>query len=141
MTANAMDQPSFQTDAAFSAAVERGQRMKAAMLEAEGGVLSPEDAAARLGVSISDLSDQPLFELERDGEVAYPAFQFGDDGLLPGLARVMRAFRIDDRWMRVNIMLTGDARLGGRRPIDMLREGRTDEVVRAVGAYGEQGAA
>lgn len=57
MTANAMDQPSLQTDAAFSAAVERGQRMKVvAILEAEGGVLSPENAAARLGVSISDRS-------------------------------------------------------------------------------------
>lgn len=142
MTANAMDlHTSLQTDAAFSAAVERGRRMKDAMLGAEGGVLSPKDAAARLGVSISDLSAQPLFELERDGEVVYPAFQFGDDGLLPGLARVIGVCRIDDRWMRVNMMLTGDARLGGRRPIDLLREGRIDEVVRAAGAYGEHGAA
>jgi hypothetical protein len=43
--------------------------------------------------------------------------------------------------MRVNFMLTGDARLGRRRPIDLLREGLIDGVVAAARAYGEHGAA
>lgn len=43
--------------------------------------------------------------------------------------------------MRVNFMLTGDAHLEGRRPIDVLREGRIGEVIEAAQAYGEHGAA
>lgn len=43
--------------------------------------------------------------------------------------------------MRVNFMLTGDARLGGKRPIDVLREGQIGKVNEAAQAYGEHGAA
>lgn len=42
---------------------------------------------------------------------------------------MLNAFTVDDPWMRVNFMLTGDARLGGERPIDLLRNGKIDDVV------------
>jgi hypothetical protein len=67
--------------------------------------------------------------LDIDGKRAYPAFQIADDGLLPGMSAVVQAFAIDEPWMRVNFMLTGNARLGGRRPIDALREGQIGEVI------------
>ncbi|WP_272871346.1 hypothetical protein [Agrobacterium tumefaciens] len=43
--------------------------------------------------------------------------------------------------MRVNFMLTGDARLGDKRPIDLLRDGKIDDVVTTAAAYGDHGAA
>ncbi|MEO9337166.1 Rv2175c family DNA-binding protein [Mesorhizobium sp. SB112] len=79
--------------------------------------------------------------LDIDGERGYPAFQIANDGLLPGMSAVVQAFAIDEPWMRLNFMLTGDARLGGRRPIDALRDGQIGEVIDAAQAYGEHGAA
>ena len=81
-----------------------------------------------------------MFWLEIGDGYVYPAFQIGADGLLPGVRDVLDAFTIADPWTRVNFMLTGDARLGGRRPIDVLREGDVASVVRAARAYGEHGA-
>ncbi len=60
---------------------------------------------------------------------------------MPGVREVLDAFNVEDSWTRVNFMLTGDYRLGGARPIDVLREGRIDDVARAAAAYGEHGAA
>jgi hypothetical protein len=54
---------------------------------------------------------------------------------------VLTAFQVDDPWMRVHFMLTGDRRLGNRRPIDLLREGQIEQVVQAAAAYGAHGAA
>lgn len=125
----------------MASALARGTEMKRAILRADGGVLSAEAAAHRLGVLVSKLGQMALFRLEVEGEDGYPAFQFTDEGTLPGIEPVVRAFVIGDPWMRVNFMLTGDARLGNRTPIDLLREGRIKDVVRAAQAYGEPGAA
>ena len=82
-----------------------------------------------------------MFWLDVGDGYVYPAFQIGKNGLLRGIRDVLDAFTVEDAWMRVNFMLTGDARLEGQRPIDLLRKGQTDEVVRAAAAYGEHGAA
>jgi hypothetical protein len=81
-----------------------------------------------------------VFWLEVGDGYVYPAFQVGPSGLLPGIREVLDAFDEDDPWARVNFMLTGDARLGGRRPIDVLREGDVASVTRAARGYGEHGA-
>lgn len=82
-----------------------------------------------------------VFWLDVGKDYVYPSFQLDVNGLLPGIQDVLDAFMFDDSWMRANFMLTGDVRLGGRRPIDALREGRIIDVKIAAEAYGEQGAA
>jgi len=126
---------------AWAAALARGVDMKRAMLRMAGGALSTEEAALRLDVCSSELDEMSLFWLEVEGERVYPAFQFAEDGFLPGIASIVEAFAVDDPWMRVNFMLTGDARLSHRKPIDLLREGQINEVVSAARAYGEHSAA
>ena len=86
---------------------------KRAMLRIDCGVLSAEAFADRLGLRPRELEDAPLFWLDVDGHWVYPAFQLAEDGLLPGIRQVAEAF-IEDPWMRVNFMLTGDVRLGKR---------------------------
>lgn len=122
-------------------AFTRGSAMKRTMVALEGGVLSREEFARRIGFTPEELEAQLLLWLDVDGERAYPAFQIAGAGLLPGMGAVVEAFAIEEPWMRVNFMLTGDARLSGQRPIDALREGRIADVIKAAQAYGEHGAA
>jgi hypothetical protein len=122
-------------------AFTRGSAMKRSMLVVEGGVLSRDEFAGRIGLTPEELEAEALLWLDVDGERAYPAFQIVGAGLLPGMSAVVEAFAIDEPWMRVNFMLTGDSRLGGQRPIDALREGRIVEVIKAAQTYGEHGAA
>lgn len=129
----------------LTAALLRGSQMKRDLLKAEGGVLSGPQIAAHLGISPQGIGKKrernQVFWLKVGEGFVFPAFQVGETGLLPGIREVLAAFQVDDPWMRVHFMVTGDQRLGGRRPIDLLREGRVEEVIRAAAAYGEHGAA
>lgn len=127
--------------AIFAEAFTRGAVMKRDMLQLEGGVLSADEFASRIDIPAAAFETQPLLWLDIDGKRVYPTFQIVDGGLLPGISTVVEAFAIDEPWMRVNFMLTGDARLGGKRPVDALREGHISEVIEAAQAYGEHGAA
>jgi hypothetical protein len=123
----------------------RGSEMKREMLKAEGGALSAQQLADHLGITPQGLGRKrqrnQVFWLDIGDGYVYPAFQIGKNGLLRGIREVLDALTIDDPWMRVNFMLTGDARLSGKRPIDLLRKGKIDEVLAAAAAYGEHGAA
>lgn len=128
----------------LTAALLRGAEMKRALLKAEGGVLSAPQLAEHLGITPQGLGKKreknQVFWLEVGDGYVYPAFQLGPSGLLRGIREVLDAFEEDDPWARVNFMLTGDARLGGRRPLDVLREGNVASVTRAARGYGEHGA-
>lgn len=128
----------------LTAAFLRGAETKRALLRAEGGVLSAPQLAGHLGITPQGLGKRrernQVFWLETGGGYVYPAFQVGPAGLLPGIREVLDAFEETDPWARANFMLTGDARLGGRRPIDVLRDGDVAAVVRAARGYGEHGA-
>ena len=70
-----------------------------------------------------------------DGEYVFPSWQFGRDGRpLEALQRVIAAARregLDDE--RVHEILNSRIGLtGDRRLVDVLREGREDEVLRAI---------
>lgn len=123
----------------------RGSEMKRDLLKADGGALSAQQLARHLGITTQGLGRKrernQVFWLEIGDGYVYPAFQIGRNGLLHGVREVLAAFTMDDPWMRVNFMLTGDARLGGKRPIDLLRKGRSAEVTAAAAAYGDHGAA
>ena len=108
-------------------------------------MLSAHQLAQHLGITPQGVGRKrernQVFWLEVGDGFVYPAFQVGKSGLLPGIRDVLDAFRVPDPWMRVSFMLTGDRRLGDRRPIDVLRQGMNTDVVRAAAAYGEHGAA
>ena len=128
----------------LTAALLRGAEMKRDILKAEGGVLSAPQLAQHLGITPQGLGKKReknrVFWLEVGDGYVYPAFQIGRDGLLRGVREVLDAFQVNDPWMRVHFMLTGDKRLRGRRPIDLLRDGKLEQVIGAAKAYGEHGA-
>lgn len=72
---------------------------------------------------------------------AYPTLQFNSDGsIVSGLKEVRQALPTNNAWVILNFLARPDARLGGRKPIDVLKIGDIPLVVEAARRYGEQGA-
>ena len=128
----------------LAAARLRGARMRRELLAAEGGALTAGRTAALLGISTQAVNKRrkagALLGLDVGGtRFLYPAFQFTAGGVLPGLREALAALAaVEDPWTRANFLLTGDPRLGGRRPLDVLREGDIAAVQAAAAADGRQ---
>lgn len=116
------------------------------LIQAEGGTVSAEQAASLLKMTRQGVDKRRRagtligLSLGRKG-YAYPAWQFGPHGTLPGLEAVLKELRDVSPWVQVAFMLSGDARLDGTRPLDALRQGNVDGVVESARSYGEQGGA
>jgi hypothetical protein len=80
-----------------------------------------------------------LLALRNDnGDLVYPAFQFGPDGQpLSGIAEVIAAFKgaVDTRYTIASWLVSPEPELDGRTPIDQLRLGRRDAVTDAARHY------
>ena len=72
---------------------------------------------------------------------SYPTLQFNADGtVVEGLKAVREALPTDNPWTVLNFLAQPDDRLNGRKPIDLLRQGKVDRVVEAARRLAEQGA-
>jgi hypothetical protein len=124
----------------------RGLEAPQDLLQAEGGVFTVEQAARSLGIT-----RQAVDKRRRAGKLiglytgrrgyAYPAWQFGPNGVLPGLERVLSDLSVRGPWMQAAFFLSGDPRLDGATPLEKLRQGNLEAVRRAARGYGEHGAA
>jgi hypothetical protein len=97
-----------------------------------GPSLSQADTARLLGKSEQATSkDARLLRVKtRSGRVAYPIVQFEGRAALPGIAAVLAALQPVADPLTILSWLTGTQRpLGGRRPVDALRQGDVDAVV------------
>jgi hypothetical protein len=124
----------------------RGIEHRKRILEKLGGTLSAEQVAELIGISRQAVdrrrSQNQLIGLTQGKRgYAYPAFQFEDGKTLDGLKEVLDALSGHDPWMQSIFFANANDRLTGRTPLDALRQGKTEAVVRAAEAYGEQGAA
>jgi hypothetical protein len=72
---------------------------------------------------------------------SYPTLQFNADGsVVDGLRAVSEALPTSHSWTILNFLAQPDDRLRGRKPIDVLKEGKIDLVVEAARRMGQQGA-
>jgi hypothetical protein len=72
----------------------------------------------------------------------YPAFQFKEDGkILDGLEKVLDSLAHFDPWMQLWFLQTGDVRLDGATPIEILKQGKIEQVLLAADSYGSMCAA
>jgi hypothetical protein len=119
------------------------------LLGAEGGTLSSQEVADLLRIT-----RQGVDKRRRAGELLaveaprrgyrYFAWQFTDAGEgLTGLAEVLKALEEHDPWAQARFFLSGNARLGGKTPLHLLRAGAGNlpRVLSAAGAFGQHGAA
>lgn len=105
------------------------------LLASEGGSVSAKAAAALYGGKTPS-SDEAVRKAARLGQVIairdgrgglhFPCWQFSaKGGVLPGLREIIGALRQQPHFedlKLVTFMLNPSARLGGRRPLDVLRE-------------------
>lgn len=124
----------------------RGLQAKLDLLERAGGTLQAGEVATLLRVS-----RQAVGKRRKAGTLLgvhagrrgfeYPACQFVDGAVVGGLTEVLSAFAEDvDPWMRLAFLVTGNDVLEGKQPLDLLRRGEVEAVVRAARIYGEHGA-
>lgn len=124
----------------------RGIEHRKRIIEKLGGTLSVEQVSELIGISRQAVDkrrsqNQLIGLIQGKRGYAYPAFQFEDGKALDGLKDVLGALSGHDPWMQSIFFANGNDRLNHRTPLDALRKGETEAVVRAAEAYGEQGAA
>ncbi len=131
----------------LAAARLRGLQAKLDLLERAGGALQPREVAALLRMSRQAVGKRRAagtllgVATGRRG-YEYPVCQFVDGGVVDGLNEVLSAFDEDvDPWMQLAFLVTARDSLGGEQPLDALRRGEVDAVVRAAKIHGEHGAA
>lgn len=127
-------------------AIARGLSVREKMAAEEGGSMSAEEAARLLGMvkqSVLNLYHQGKllgWRSEKQGAVRFPVWQFRDGGRLPGIEQVLATLSaggILDDWGKVGFFLQQHRLSGKRRPLDLLRENKVDQVLRIAEAYVE----
>ncbi len=128
-------------------ALARGLEARQQLAEAEGGSLSSEEAARLLGISktavLKRLEAGRLlaWREERLQAARFPRWQFDKHGqVVAGLEEVLEILNRDSRldaWAKVLFFLQDKTSLGEKRPLDLLREGRLEDVRLAAEAYVE----
>lgn len=132
-------------DPRIEAAYARGRIARKKMLAAEGGSISAEEAAERLGITAATLlrryRNGRVLGWKEPGKAAvhFPVWQFKGSGLLSGLAEVLSALakgyaELDDMG-RIGFFLVQFGFLGGHRPLDLLRKGRIADAMLAAQAF------
>jgi hypothetical protein len=123
----------------------RGFELRQDMLKKAEGVLSSGKVAellelSRQAVDKRRAANQLIALTQGRRGYSYPSFQFEDGKTLDGLEEVLRNLSALDPWMQLRFFTSSHERLGNKTPIEALRSGRANDVVRAASAYGEQGA-
>jgi hypothetical protein len=139
-------QPTHATKDLLASARLRGRRARDKILAAEGGTLGADQVAALLRISLQAVDERRIAgELSalKTGprEYRYPAWQFGETGVLAGLEELLALLAEHPPLAVMRFFLSANQYAGGERPLDLLRKGRLDLAKRAMRTFGEQGAA
>jgi hypothetical protein len=106
-----------------------------------GGTLSADEVGQILGIT-----RQAVYKRRRAGTLLavregsawrYPACQFADGEVMAGIPEVVRGFSSASPWVKLDFLLTPDTVLVGRTPLEALKAGDRDEVLRLI--HGLQG--
>ena len=116
-----------------------------AALEAEddlirraGGLKETKWVAQYLAISPKSVAAKArrneLLAIARGDRNLYPAFQFRDGQVVPGLRKILQALPLTNGWSRLSFLLTPDPGLDDRTPLDALRTDRDAVLALAAGA-------
>jgi hypothetical protein len=125
-------------------AVARGIPARQKLIDAEGGSLSADEAAHHLGISKPAILKRYqkhqiiAWRAERQNAVRFPAWQFKEGTLLPGISECLQVLdaggHLDD-FGRMLFFLSNSRYLDGKRPLDCLRGGDVNRALLAAEGY------
>ncbi|HWQ92679.1 MAG TPA: hypothetical protein VN673_13475 [Clostridia bacterium] len=133
-----------KNDNRLANAIARGMTARQKLVQAEGGSLSAEAAAERLGITKPAILKRyqkgrlVAFREEKQNAVRFPVWQFKDDRVMDGLEEVLQVLNAGaplDDFGRLLFFLSTPSLLGGKRPLDCLREGKPGPALQAAHAY------
>jgi hypothetical protein len=113
-------------------ALARNARHRDELMELAGGALSAGDVGSLLGISRQAVDKRrrahALLAVRMGGDWGYPRRQFDEANhdVAPGVAKATQALAESGPWATLDFLLTPDAALEGRSPLDVLREGDPD---------------
>lgn len=98
----------------------RGQIRRKELLEAEGGVIGPEELGNLLGITRQSVDKRrktgTLLALEIGNRFVYPVWQIEGNKTLDDLEDVLAALKDHHAWRKLSFFVHGNVRLGGRSP-------------------------
>lgn len=122
----------------LAGAIARGADVRAGLAEAAGGMLSADEAGKALGISRQAVDKRrtagKLLAVRVRGDWHYPAAQFRDGGVLPGIEDVVAGMADASAWSVLDFLLAPDDALDGRPPLAALRAGDLAPVHRLLAA-------
>ena len=126
-------------DPRLAAAIARGGIVRQQLTVDEGGSISSTEAARLLGVAKATVlrrwRTHRIVGWKRGKAVRFPLWQFAGAKLLQGIEEILQIFHSDDQWRVMMYFLSNRLSLEGRRPLDLLREGKVPKVVAHARAY------
>ena len=106
------------------------------LLQSAGGSLSVEEAGHTLGITRQAVDKRrranTLLAVREGSDWRYPACQFHDGETLPGIADVVQGFASAGPWAALDFLLASDTVLEGFTPLQVLKSGDRDRVLRLV---------
>lgn len=136
--------PVSNTEHGFANALVRAIPIHQKLMAAEGGSLSAQEVAQRLGISKTSVlrryhkGQLIAWREELKRAFRFPAWQFRDNDVLEGLEAVLKVLHagnlLDDR-SRMLFFLSNLDCLGGARPLDCLRLGEVNKALVAAQGY------
>lgn len=119
----------------------RGVEVRRRLLDEAGGTHQVSEVAEALGITPAAVHQRRqrgtlLAIRTANGQWVYPAFQFDPPELANEIGRVLTAFGVAEPWTKLSVLLSAAPSLGGKRPIDALRDGDIEGAVEAAASYG-----
>lgn len=130
------------TDPLASARIE-GMKATRRLMDRLGTLLPTSDVAATLSMSTTAVQKKRakgyLLAIRDGGQWRFPAWQFKDGDVVDGLRETLDALSDESLWVKLRFFVTPNSVLMDETPIDLLRLGETEVIVKAAQAYGDQG--
>jgi hypothetical protein len=122
----------------LAAAIARGAEARTLLAERAGGLLTAVQVATLLGISRAAVDKRRALgralAVRVRGDWHYPACQFRDGEVLPGLPEVLAGLPELSGWAALDLLLAESKALGGRTPLACLRAGEVAPVLRLMRA-------
>lgn len=131
--------PAPDLDPRLAAAMARGEFARQQLAAEEGGSISSAQAAHLLGIykqaALRRWHAHRLIGWKQGRAVRFPVWQFAGGKMMEGIEAILQIFASDDQWRIMLYFLAKRPSLGRRRPLDLLRKGKTAKVIRHAHVY------